>query len=75
MEAPEEGRDSLIETLYGAKHLNISTSRGNKVDDDASARMARGNSSGNADRDIRELSNNSTDLCTVPMCIFFYGFR
>ena len=48
---PEKGCYSLIETLYGAEHLNISTSRGNKVDDDAGAGMARGNSRGNTDRE------------------------
>jgi hypothetical protein len=57
-EAPEEGRYSLIETLYGAEHLNISTSRGNKVDDDTGAGMARGNGSGNTDR--RHVSSAAT---------------
>ncbi len=74
-EAREEGRYSLIETLYGAEHLNIPTSRSNKVDNDASAGMARGNSRGNTDREIRELGSNTTNLCIVPMCIFFHGFR
>jgi hypothetical protein len=74
-EALEEGRYSLIETLYGAEHLNISASRGNKVDHDTSAGMARGNSSGNTDREIRELGSNAANLCIVPMCIFFDGFR
>ena len=74
-QAPEEGRYSLIETLYGAEHLNISASRCNKVDDDASAGLARGNSRGNTDREIRELGSKPANLCIVPMCIFFDGFR
>jgi len=74
-EGRKESRDLLIETLYGPEHLNISTSRGDKVDDDASAGMARGNSGGNTDKEIREPGSSTTILCTIPMCIFFDGFR
>jgi hypothetical protein len=73
-EARDDDCYSLIETLYGAEHLDISTGRGNKVDDDTSAGMARGNRRGDTDMEICEFGSNTTNLCIVPMCIFFHGF-
>ena len=43
----KKSRSSLIEALYGPKHLNVSTSSSNKVDNDTSTGMARCNSGSN----------------------------
>lgn len=73
-ETLEESCDLLIETLYRPEHLNITASRGNKVDDDASTGMARGNSSRNTDREIRELGWLGHKVYTLPMCVLFNSF-
>lgn len=38
----QKGRCSLIEAFYRSQHLNIATSSGDEIDDDARASVARG---------------------------------
>jgi hypothetical protein len=66
--------DLLIEALYGPEHLNISTSSGNKVDNDASTGMAWCDSRRDTSK-MGEIRSQTVSGCTIPMCILFDGFR
>jgi hypothetical protein len=52
--------DVLIEALYGSEHLNISTSGSNKVHDNASTGMTRGNGRGDTGESRRQLGSDRT---------------